>query len=148
MREPIHLLTDPTCGIQHVTVVCRATMPERGTWDVRAVTCTACLAPAQTHTSVSSGLSEKTWLQQVRTYARQHGWLTYHSLNSQGSEPGWVDLVLLKPPVLHLAELKIQGGKLTPAQQRWLEGLQAVEHVSTHLWYPEDLPTILAVLRS
>jgi hypothetical protein len=68
----IHLLSDPTAGLAHVTVVCGARLPERGTWDRRAVTCAACLAPPPARVSSGSVLTEKQWLQQVRMYAREH----------------------------------------------------------------------------
>lgn len=145
----VHLLTDPTPGLTHVTVVCGARLPERGTWDVRAVTCAACLAPPRpaAHASSAPGVTEKAWLQQVRSLAHTNQWLTYHTLRSTGSEPGWVDLVLLRPPVLRLVELKVPGGRVTPQQQRWRDGLGQVDQVHTHLWYPADLPAVLEVLR-
>jgi hypothetical protein len=95
---------------------------------------------------VSSGLNEKAWLAQVRTYARTHGWMTSHTLHSVGSEPGWVDLVCLKPPVLVLAELKTTHGRLSLHQRQWLEGLQQVTTVRTHLWRPEDWDQVRQVL--
>jgi hypothetical protein len=96
---------------------------------------------------VSSGLPEKQWLAQVRTYAREHGWLTYHSLHSQGSEPGWPDLVCLRPPVLLLAELKTATGRITPAQRQWLEALGQVTTVQVQVWRPGDLDQVQEVLR-
>jgi hypothetical protein len=90
---------------------------------------------------------EKAWLQQVRTLAHTHGWMTYHPLRSQGSEPGWVDLALLRPPVLWLVELKSQAGRLTAAQRQWLAGLARVERVHTARWRPSDLGQVLEVLR-
>lgn len=144
----VHLLTDHTPGLTHVTVVCGARLPEYGAWDPRAVTCAACLAPSQTSAQARRGVSEKAWLQRVRALARTHGWLTYHPLQSQGSEPGWVDLVCLKPPVLVLAELKTAQGRLTPHQRQWLESLRQVTTVSTHLWRPDDVEAITQLLRS
>ena len=151
----VHLLTDPTPGLTHVPVVCGARLPELGSWDRRAVTCAACLAPldrgpgpaAQTRAPVSRGLTEKQLLEQARSYARTQGWMTYHTLRSTGSEAGWVDLVLLRGPVLHLAELKGAGGKLTTAQEQWITGLRQVREVHTHVWYPTDWGTIRELLR-
>jgi hypothetical protein len=150
----IHLLSDPLAGLDNVTVVCGTRLPEYGTWDVRAVTCTSCLAPApriehgagSARVSSPGRLTEKQWLAQVRTYARTQGWLTYHTLRSVGSEPGWVDLVCLKPPVLVLTELKTTQGRLTPHQQQWLEGLQQVTTIATHLWRPEHWDQVVQVL--
>jgi len=113
-----------------------------------AVTCERCLAPAQTraHASSSTGVTEKQWLQHVRTLAHTQGWRTYHPLRSQGSEAGWVDLVCLRPPVLVLAELKTDHGRLTAAQRQWLEGLQQVTTIATHLWRPEHWDQVVQVL--
>jgi hypothetical protein len=140
----IHLLSDPSAGLTHVTVVCGARLPERGTWDHRAVTCPACLTPQPAR--VSSGLTEKQWLQQVRTVAHTHGWETYHTLRSEGSEHGFPDLVCLKPPVLLLVELKSTQGSLTPSQRHWLEALAQVTTVQAHLWKPEHWDRVLQVL--
>ena len=143
----IHLLTPPGGDLRTVTVACRARLPERGSWDRRVVTCAACLAPPPARVSRSGTLTEKQWLAQVRQYARAQEWMTYHTLHSVGSEPGWIDLVCLRPPVLVLAELKAAGGRLTPHQLQWLTGLRQVERVSTHLWYPADWGEVETVLR-
>lgn len=143
----IHLLTSDG-DLRQVTVLCGTRLPEYGTWKPSAVTCPSCRQQGQAFTThgPASTLSEKAWLQQVRSLARAQGWMTYHPLSSQGSEPGWIDLVCLKPPVLVCAELKTDVGRVTPAQQRWLTGLQQVERVHSALWRPSDWDEALAVL--
>jgi hypothetical protein len=147
MMANIHLLT--AGDLRQVTVVCKARLPEYGTWHRALVTCAACLAPPRppAHASSAPGLTEKAWLAQVRTLAQTHGWMTYHPMRSQGAEPGWVDLVFLRGPTLVCAELKTDRGRLTPAQQRWLDGLGKVEKVQVHLWRPGDLDQVMEVLR-
>ena len=143
----VHLLSDPTPGFRHVTVVCGARLPERGTWDARAVTCPACLrqVPAATAHRPGSPLSEKAWLQQVRNLARARGFFTYHTYRSTHSERGWVDLVCLKPPMLLCVELKTDVGRVTAEQQQWLENLNQVTNVWAYVWRPSDWDQVVQV---
>jgi hypothetical protein len=143
----VHLLTPG--DLRQVTVACRARVPELGSWDANMVTCLACRRTVPATTTHGSGgpLNEKDWLARVRSLAHTHGWQSYHTLHSQGSEPGWVDLVLLRGSTLKLVELKSQTGRVTPAQRQWLDGLAQVETVQVHLWRPGDLAEVLAVLR-
>lgn len=80
--------------------------------------------------------------------ARQLGYLVYHTHNSQGSDPGFPDLVLLKGRRVVYVELKTQSGRLSAAQREWLEGLQAAGE-EVHVWRPSDWfdGTIEEVLR-
>lgn len=100
-------------------------------------------------TSVSPTKSltkEREFLQQVRYLARQFGWKTYHTFNSQKSEPGFPDLVLVKPPELIICELKTATGKLTISQKEWVYALSSC-NVETYVWRPDDLPYIFERLR-
>jgi hypothetical protein len=92
-------------------------------------------------------VSEKAFLAQVRRLAHTHGWQSYHTLHSQGSESGWPDLALLRGPVLKFVELKSASGRLTAAQRQWLDGLGQVQTVHVHLWRPGDLDQIVQELR-
>lgn len=76
------------------------------------------------------------------------GWLVYHTRNSQGSNAGWPDLVLLDQVNnrLHVRELKAYNrrgvlGIVTPAQAEWLAGLAAAG-VDAGTWTPDDWPEI------
>lgn len=149
----IHWLTGAGGDLRQVGVVCGTRDATCATWQRAAVTCPQCRDTLRSRVGArdrrrtpAGGLSEKQWLAQVRALAREHHWMTYHTLRSQGSEAGWVDLVCLKPPVLLLAELKTQQGRLTPHQQQWLEGLRAVDQVHVHLWRPDDWTTVRQVL--
>ena len=154
----VHLLSDPTPGLTHVTVVCGARLPELGSWDVRAVTCAACLAPldrgpgqaARTpaHTSRGAGVTEKQWLQQVITLARQRGYLVYHTHNSQKSAPGWPDVAFAKAASpLYLVELKTTHGQLSGHQRLWIDTLRQTTGLVVEVWRPDDWDTVLEVLR-
>lgn len=92
-------------------------------------------------------MSEKQFLQQVRDLARLFGWLEYHTWNSLHSTAGFPDLVLVRPPRVIFAELKAERGRLTLAQQAWLDALRQCEGVEVYLWRPADLEQIVRVLR-
>ncbi len=78
--------------------------------------------------------SEKVFQAAVIALAEREGWEPYHTFNSKRSHPGWPDLVLVKPPVLILAELKTDTGRTTAEQDRWLELLRGVPGVRVRLW--------------
>lgn len=84
---------------------------------------------------------------QVIPLARMCGFVVYHTHDSRRSEPGFPDLVLVRPPRFILAELKRQDGKLTGPQRRWQTLLAACPGVETHVWRPADLDQIAVTLR-
>jgi hypothetical protein len=85
---------------------------------------------------------EKGFLQAVREMARVYGWDTYHTFNSQRSEPGFPDLVLCRPPRLIIAELKTDRGRLTPAQHVWCAQLQQCAGLEVYIWRPAQWDAI------
>ena len=52
-----------------------------------------------------------------------------------------------QPPRLVFAELKREGGKLTPEQEKWIGLLRLVPGVETFVWRPADWPSIVEILR-
>ena len=89
--------------------------------------------------------TERQWQAQVVNLATMLGWLTYHTHDSRGSEPGFPDLVLVRDRVV-FAELKTEKGRIRYEQTVWLERLrQAGSEV--YLWRPSDLDKVTAVLR-
>jgi len=82
---------------------------------------------------------------QVRQLARLYGWLCYHTWRSINSPPGFPDLVLVKGPRLVFAELKTATGKLSQAQQEWLDALRETP-AEVYLWRPGDWEEIVACL--
>lgn len=95
-------------------------------------------------------LSESRFQARILTYAKAHGWKGYHTYDSRGSAPGFPDLVLARgghPGRLLFVEDKRTGGKVTPAQQEWLEILRhTVPGVEVYVWEPQDWPEILRIL--
>ena len=104
--------------------------------------------------------NERSFTQHVRTSAELAGWqLIYHTHNSQRSDPGFPDLVLVRGVRLIFAELKYDRGhadwderskrkaSISDHQNRWHQGLRAVPGVEFYLWrYPEDVDQLESVL--
>ena len=85
----------------------------------------------------------------------KHGWRT---AGTGSMAAGWPDLVLVRPRDRRLifAELKADGAKPTPEQERVLEVLESlafpilaeqVAQIEVYLWRPSDWPIIEQVLR-
>jgi hypothetical protein len=92
-------------------------------------------------------VTERQFLRQVIDLARVSRWKTYHTQLSKWSEAGWPDLALLRRPRLVLAELKSDKGKLTLAQQEWVDELAACGGFEVYVWRPADLEEIARILR-
>lgn len=58
--------------------------------------------------------------------ARLLGWEAYHTLRSQGSEPGFPDIILVRGAVQLVIEAKWADGHYSPDQERWLAAFAAV----------------------
>lgn len=91
-------------------------------------------------------LSEKEFQAQVVELARLLGWIVYHPFLSKWSERGWPDLTLIRPPRLVFAELKRDGAKTTPAQDRFLALLGECGQ-EVYLWRPVDWDQLQETLR-
>jgi hypothetical protein len=93
-------------------------------------------------------MTEEAFRQQVRQIARMYGWtMQYHTYSSRRSDAGWPDEVLVHPQrgrVLFV-ELKTDTGRITAAQQRWLDTLAGCG-METHVWRPRDMDNIVAIL--
>lgn len=85
-------------------------------------------------------MTEAQLLQAVRDVAKLRGWLAYHTHDSRRSEPGFPDLVLVHPRTgdLVVAELKATKGRVSHAQQAWIDALAAAG-ITVHVWRPAHL---------
>lgn len=98
--------------------------------------------------------TEAHFQQQVMNLATLHDWSTYHAPDNRPGRngrvqtvvAGWPDLTLVRGESLIFAELKTQTGRVSKAQERWLETLGRVPGVETYLWRPSDLDAIHARL--
>lgn len=93
-------------------------------------------------------VTENQFLADVRKQAIAAGWEPYHTHNSQRSEPGWPDLVLAsaKQRRVLFIELKTDTGRVSKAQQKWLDLLLACGQEAA-VWRPADWPAIMRILR-
>jgi hypothetical protein len=91
-------------------------------------------------------MTENQWRHDVLRLARQYGWSHYYTHYSPYSTPGWPDLTLVKPPLVVVAELKAKRGRLRPEQATARDLLAQCERVEYHLWRPDDLDDVVAVL--
>jgi hypothetical protein len=91
-------------------------------------------------------LNEKQFQAQVVELAGVLRWATYHPWLSVHSPRGWPDLALCRPPRLVLAELKSEKGKVTPAQDQWLELLGRCPGVEVYVWRPSDWDAVVECL--
>jgi len=94
-------------------------------------------------------LTEKDFESQIKDLARLFGWKYYHTWRSIHSPAGFPDCVLVRQSRIIFAELKSEKGKVSPAQQEWLDALGNVgdKDVQVYLWHPSDFDKIVEVLR-
>lgn len=92
-------------------------------------------------------ISERDFTDQIRDTARLLGYRRYHTWLARHSTAGFPDEVLVRPPRTLFAELKAENGKLSVAQEAWLDALAACGH-EVFLWRPSMFDAIVAYLRS
>ncbi len=94
------------------------------------------------------GERESEFQRRVEKLAKEHGWMCYHTYDSQKSEPGYPDLhfVHTERGESFFVELKTATGRASQPQVKWLLALQKVGH-TVYLWSPNDWDEIERVLR-
>lgn len=92
-------------------------------------------------------LTERQFQRQVLDLAKLCGYRAYHTHDSRRSQPGFPDIVLVNPKRRHtlFVELKTDVGRVTAAQQAWIDDLQRAG-ANVHLWRPTDWPSIVEIL--
>lgn len=88
-------------------------------------------------------MTEAQFQQAVVDLARLRGWLTFHVHDSRrGLGAGFPDLVLLHQATgeLMFVELKTSSGRVSMAQQTWLDALQRGGHAA-RVWRPAHFTT-------
>lgn len=84
----------------------------------------------------------------VERAAAALGWRTYHTRFSKGSDKGFPDLVLVKPPGRILFfELKTGRRKLTVEQRAWIDDLNRCPGVRAFEVRPEQWDWVLELLQ-
>ncbi len=94
-------------------------------------------------------LTEASWQQQVTDLADILGWRWYHTHDSRRSPAGFPDLVLVnvRRGRTIFAELKTDRGKVSAAQQQWLDDLDAASQ-ETYVWRPRDWRAVVVTLQA
>ena len=95
---------------------------------------------------LDNAVSERDFQRQVVELAELTGWRTYHTYDSRRSNPGFPDLVLVRPPRVVFVELKRERGHMTTTQRQWAEDLGDCPQVEYYLWRPSDWDEIDGVL--
>ncbi len=91
-------------------------------------------------------MTEKELTATLMKAARDCGYLAYHTWRSFHSPAGFPDCVFVKPGRLIIAELKGPKGKVSPAQQEWLDTLRQVTGIEVYLWREDDLEEAYSIL--
>lgn len=101
-------------------------------------------------------MSERDLQRGVIDMAHLFGWKVAHFRPAKTSKgwrtpveadgAGWPDLILTRGERIIAAELKAGRNKTTQQQDDWLSHLAATG-VETYVWTPDDLDSILEVLR-
>ena len=100
---------------------------------------TAMMTPDEYRAQVAGTMTEGDFQVQVVTLARSMGWKHYHTYDSRRSAAGWPDLVLTHPKHgILFRELKTQTGRITGAQQEWIDML-GLAGLDAGVWRPADL---------
>lgn len=105
---------------------------------------------------MGSHLTHEQWQQQLVDLARLNGWRHLHVRRSIGrgkrwvtatNVVGWPDLLLWHERDQRVVAVEVKVGKDTPTVEQ-LEVLHSLRRagVETHVWYPGDLDTAVAVL--
>jgi len=87
---------------------------------------------------VSGIVTEASWQQTVKEAAEMFGWWVYHTHDSRHSQPGFPDLVLIKPPRVMFIELKRETGQLTIEQRYVMDMLGECSEIETHIARPSN----------
>ncbi len=87
---------------------------------------------------MAAGMTEKQLEGHLAAKCRSLSLLRYHTLRSVGSEPGFPDDVIVGPSGVLYAEMKTAKGKVSPAQEKWLDALRAAGQEAV-VWRPSDL---------
>ena len=103
--------------------------------------------------------NERAFTDAVIDLAKMNGWRVMHMRGNTArliqGHAGFPDLVLVRPPHLIFAELKVGRNVPTPEQQEWLDALTDCEvepygmpgpSAGVYAWRPEQWDAIVKVL--
>lgn len=92
--------------------------------------------------------SEDDWASVVADWATVNGWWSLHVPDSRRVRAGLPDWLLIRPPRVVFAELKVDGGRVRPAQKEVRALLARCPGVEVYTWWlPAAWPQVREVLR-
>lgn len=92
--------------------------------------------------------SERRYQDQIVQLAEANGWHVWHDNDSRRNDAGLPDLLLIRGAVLLFLEVKTEKGKVSLAQEAFIERLKQVKYVEADVARPRHWEQIAAVLRS
>lgn len=108
--------------------------------------------PKKSHTPGTPRVTESEFQKRVIAFAQLHGWRVahfrcvrvqrrdgscYYQTPVAADGAGFPDLVLVRPPRLIAAELKVGGNTTSEEQDEWIR-LLAASGAETYVWKPSD----------
>jgi len=92
--------------------------------------------------------SEESFQRRVLEFARLMGWSAYHTFDSRRSQPGFPDLVLVRPPRVLFCELKRDDApRQLPLHQAWWQAqLERCPGVEMYVWRPKQWDEVQRIL--
>lgn len=90
-------------------------------------------------------MNETQFQNKVIDLCRWYRLLYYHTHDSRRSQPGFPDLVIVGKHKVIFAELKSATGKVSMAQQEWIEKLNHAG-AEAYVWRPQDWPHVERVV--
>ncbi len=103
-------------------------------------------------------LNESDFMQQVIDLGHLYGWTIAHfrpawsrdgkrcMTTVQADGKGFPDLCMVKQFRLIFAELKSEGGRLSPEQEAWISVLNCSMRCEVYIWKPENWLEIVNIL--
>jgi hypothetical protein len=102
-----------------------------------------------------AAMTEKDWQLRIVGALKLFGWRHAHFRplhTAKGwrtpvsGDAGFPDLVLVRPPRVIFAELKV-GAPVSPQQADWLSDLGRVPGVESYIWRPTDWDQVVELLK-
>jgi predicted type IV restriction endonuclease len=95
-------------------------------------------------------VSESIWQKQVIEWAHRAGWLVHHVHDSRkeewGTDAGFPDLLLCRPPRVLAIELKSHSGRVSCKQAIWMAAFAACPGIESYTWRPTMEATVRRAL--
>jgi hypothetical protein len=82
-----------------------------------------------THTELQQNIAD---LANINGWKVQFWWRSFHSA------PGFLDMVICRPPRLIMAEIKIPPDKVKPDQQEWIDIWKQMSNIEVYVWTPKE----------